>query len=66
MLSPFAQTREALLAILKDLDEDDYFAIVLFDHNIKFWKESLVKASKEEVSQALKFTRGIRDRGGKH
>ena len=66
MLSPFAQTREALLAILKDLDEDDYFAIVLFDHNIEFWKKSLVKAGKEEVSQALKFTRGIRDRGGKH
>nr|XP_046240479.1 inter-alpha-trypsin inhibitor heavy chain H3-like [Scatophagus argus] len=58
------QTREAMLAILKDLHEDDYFAIIQFDHNIDVWQESLTKATKENVEKAMVYTRSIRDQGG--
>ena len=55
-----------MLAILQELHEDDYFAIILFDHQIQPWKPSLIKASKDNVAEALAFTRGIDDRGCKH
>ncbi|KAM4613452.1 inter-alpha-trypsin inhibitor heavy chain H3-like isoform 2-T2 [Polymixia lowei] len=58
------QTREALLAILKDLHEEDYFALVPFDHNITPWKESLTKATKENVDEALEYVRRLNDNGG--
>uniref|UniRef100_A0A8C7WC66 Inter-alpha-trypsin inhibitor heavy chain H3 n=1 Tax=Oncorhynchus mykiss TaxID=8022 RepID=A0A8C7WC66_ONCMY len=53
------QTKEAMLAILNDLAEDDYFGIVLFDSSISTWKESLTKATKENVSKAQQFIQGI-------
>ncbi|KAF3855921.1 hypothetical protein F7725_016644 [Dissostichus mawsoni] len=58
-----AQTREALLAILKDLDEDDHFAIIQFDDEIDSWKESLIKATKENVDEAMKYVSGILESG---
>lgn len=48
-----------MLAILNDLAEDDYFGIVLFDSSISTWKESLTKATKENVSKAQQFIQGI-------
>ncbi|XP_071191323.1 inter-alpha-trypsin inhibitor heavy chain H3-like [Salvelinus alpinus] len=57
------QTKEAMLTILNDLAEDDYFGIVLFDASISTWKESLTKATKENVSEAQKFIQGITDLG---
>ncbi|XP_071016830.1 inter-alpha-trypsin inhibitor heavy chain H3-like [Oncorhynchus clarkii lewisi] len=57
------QTKEAMLAILNDLAEDDYFGIVLFDSSISTWKESLTKATKENVSEAQQFIQGITDLG---
>ncbi|CAB1314808.1 unnamed protein product [Coregonus sp. 'balchen'] len=57
------QTKEAMLNILNDLDEDDYFGIVIFDSQISTWKESLTKANKENVSEAQKFVKEIDDRG---
>uniref|UniRef100_A0A673B1H1 Inter-alpha-trypsin inhibitor heavy chain H3 n=1 Tax=Sphaeramia orbicularis TaxID=375764 RepID=A0A673B1H1_9TELE len=44
------QTKEAMLAILKDLHEEDYFGIILFDSSIDPWKDSLIKANKENVT----------------
>ncbi|XP_053172311.1 inter-alpha-trypsin inhibitor heavy chain H3-like [Scomber japonicus] len=57
------QTREALLAILQDLHEEDHFALIQFDHTISPWKESLTKATKENVADAMVYVRGIRQDG---
>ncbi|XP_038553893.1 inter-alpha-trypsin inhibitor heavy chain H3-like isoform X3 [Micropterus salmoides] len=59
-----AQTREALLVILKDLHEDDHFALIQFDHNIDSWKDSLTKATQENVSEAMVYVQNIKDLGG--
>ncbi|KAI4826533.1 hypothetical protein KUCAC02_029979 [Chaenocephalus aceratus] len=58
-----AQTLEAMLAILKDLHEDDHFAVIQFDHTIACWKESLTKATKENVDEAMKYVSTIEDMG---
>ncbi|XP_061778513.1 inter-alpha-trypsin inhibitor heavy chain H3-like [Nerophis ophidion] len=57
------QTREALAAILKDLDEDDHFAVIQFDSDIITWKESVVKATKENVTEAIAYVEKLKDRG---
>ncbi|XP_077430257.1 inter-alpha-trypsin inhibitor heavy chain H3-like [Vanacampus margaritifer] len=58
------QTREAMQAILQDLKEDDYFAIVEFDDQINCWRQTLTKATKENVTQAIQFVKQLRARGG--
>ncbi|XP_042261665.1 inter-alpha-trypsin inhibitor heavy chain H3-like [Thunnus maccoyii] len=58
------QTREAMLAIIKDLHEEDYFALIQFDHEINPWKESLTKATEENVAEAMAYVRKITARGG--
>uniref|UniRef100_A0A3Q1AMC9 Inter-alpha-trypsin inhibitor heavy chain H3 n=1 Tax=Amphiprion ocellaris TaxID=80972 RepID=A0A3Q1AMC9_AMPOC len=57
------QTREAMLAILKDLHEEDHFALIPFDSSIEPWKESLIKATKENVAEAMAYVKKINDRG---
>ncbi|KAG8007448.1 Inter-alpha-trypsin inhibitor heavy chain H3 [Nibea albiflora] len=57
------QTREALEAILKDLYEEDHFALILFDSSIVTWKNSLTKATEENVSKAIAYVRKLSDRG---
>uniref|UniRef100_A0A3Q1EED8 Inter-alpha-trypsin inhibitor heavy chain H3 n=1 Tax=Acanthochromis polyacanthus TaxID=80966 RepID=A0A3Q1EED8_9TELE len=57
------QTREAMLAILKDLHEEDYFALIPFDSSIEPWKESLIKATKGNVAEAMAYVKKINDRG---
>ncbi|KAM6947846.1 inter-alpha-trypsin inhibitor heavy chain H3-like [Lycodopsis pacificus] len=58
-----AQTRDALAAILKDLHEEDHFALILFDHEITTWKDSLTKATKGNVTEAIAYIRKLRDNG---
>ncbi|XP_075951955.1 inter-alpha-trypsin inhibitor heavy chain H3-like [Anarhichas minor] len=58
-----AQTRDALVAILKDLHEEDHFALVLFDDEITTWKDSLTKATKGNVEKAIAYIRKLRDNG---
>ncbi|KAL6111867.1 itih3 [Pungitius sinensis] len=58
------QTREALLAILEDLDEEDHFALIQFDDQIQPWRESLTKATKENVAEGMAYVRNIMDHGG--
>ncbi|XP_072238791.1 inter-alpha-trypsin inhibitor heavy chain H3-like [Leuresthes tenuis] len=53
------QTREALETILNELSEDDYFALIQFDSAIEPWRESLSKATKENVSEAMVFVKKI-------
>ncbi|XP_057702098.1 inter-alpha-trypsin inhibitor heavy chain H3-like isoform X2 [Corythoichthys intestinalis] len=58
-----AQTREALTAILKDLHKGDHFAIVLFDDKIVTWKNSLMKATEKNVTNAIAYIRKLKEKG---
>ncbi|KAG7229604.1 hypothetical protein INR49_012643 [Caranx melampygus] len=58
------QTREALLEILKDIYEEDYFALVEFDDQIAAWRDTLSKATKQNVSEAMDYVRQLSSRGG--
>ncbi|XP_047440206.1 inter-alpha-trypsin inhibitor heavy chain H3-like [Mugil cephalus] len=57
------QTRTALLHILKDLSEDDFFGLISFDSNIFYWKRELVQATKENIDSAKVFVQGIYSSG---
>ncbi|NWU13700.1 ITIH3 inhibitor, partial [Cephalopterus ornatus] len=54
-----AQTKEALLKILDDIKEDDFFNIILFDSRVSTWKDTLIKATPENLDEARKFVRNI-------
>ncbi|KAM3622529.1 uncharacterized protein V6R79_026316 [Siganus canaliculatus] len=58
------QTREAMLVILQDLYEDDHFEILLFASQNQPWKNTLTKATKENVAEALEYARNIDLEGG--
>ncbi|NWX45574.1 ITIH3 inhibitor, partial [Steatornis caripensis] len=57
------QTREALLKILDDIKEDDFFNFILFGSEVHTWKETLIKATPENLDEARKFVRGIYTQG---
>uniref|UniRef100_A0A8C2ZQU6 Inter-alpha-trypsin inhibitor heavy chain 3 n=1 Tax=Cyclopterus lumpus TaxID=8103 RepID=A0A8C2ZQU6_CYCLU len=61
--SKIAQTRDALVAILNDLHEEDHFALILFDDKITTWKESLTKATHRYVTEAIAYIRKLKDKG---
>ncbi|KFV08108.1 Inter-alpha-trypsin inhibitor heavy chain H3, partial [Pterocles gutturalis] len=56
------QTREALLKILDDIKEDDFFNFILFASEVHTWKETLIKATPENLDEARKFVQGIHTR----
>ncbi|XP_034023082.1 inter-alpha-trypsin inhibitor heavy chain H3-like [Thalassophryne amazonica] len=58
------QTHEALLAILKDLHQHDHFALIQFDYQIISWKKTLVKATPQNVSEAMTYVEKLSARGG--
>lgn len=58
------QTRDALKAILEDLHQEDHFALILFDSNIVTWRDSLTKATKENVTKAIAYVTKLKDKGG--
>ncbi|XP_059925837.1 inter-alpha-trypsin inhibitor heavy chain H3-like [Gadus macrocephalus] len=57
------QTRVAMESILSDVHPEDYFGIILFDRSIDLWKESLTKATEENVDEAIQFIRQINPSG---
>ncbi|NWU97449.1 ITIH3 inhibitor, partial [Upupa epops] len=57
------QTREALLKILDDMKEDDFFNFILFGSDVHIWRETLIKATPENLDEARKFVRGIDTEG---
>ncbi|XP_067243938.1 inter-alpha-trypsin inhibitor heavy chain H3-like isoform X2 [Chanodichthys erythropterus] len=57
------QTRLALLKILSDLDEDDHFGLITFDHLVLTWKHELLKANKQNLKKAKSFVKDIREGG---
>ncbi|KAK2873981.1 hypothetical protein Q8A67_021134 [Cirrhinus molitorella] len=56
------QTREALMTILSELYEDDYFGLVTFDDIIESWRPFLSKATAENVTAAKEFVQTIEAR----
>lgn len=54
----------ALIHILSDLAEDDFFGLISFDSQLFHWKRELVQATGENLESAKTFARNIRDRGG--
>ncbi|XP_037636278.1 inter-alpha-trypsin inhibitor heavy chain H3-like isoform X2 [Sebastes umbrosus] len=58
-----AQTRDALVAILNDLHEEDHFALILFDTSIITWKDSLTKATKRNVTKAIAYIKKLKENG---
>lgn len=52
------------MAILQQLHEEDYFDIILFGSVNVFWKKKPVKATKENLSEALEYARNIGINGG--
>uniref|UniRef100_A0A1A8UU74 Inter-alpha-trypsin inhibitor heavy chain family, member 4 n=1 Tax=Nothobranchius furzeri TaxID=105023 RepID=A0A1A8UU74_NOTFU len=58
------QTRTALLHILNDLAEDDFFGLITFDSSISQWKRELVQATSENLEEAKVFARNIPASGG--
>ncbi|XP_018417989.1 PREDICTED: inter-alpha-trypsin inhibitor heavy chain H3-like [Nanorana parkeri] len=57
------QTKQALLKILNDTAEHDYFNFILFDSSISVWKDSLIKATPENVEEAKKYVSAIQSGG---
>uniref|UniRef100_A0A8C3KA51 Inter-alpha-trypsin inhibitor heavy chain H3 n=1 Tax=Calidris pygmaea TaxID=425635 RepID=A0A8C3KA51_9CHAR len=57
------QTREALLKILDDIKEDDFFNFILFGSEVRTWRETLIKATPENLDEARKFVQGINTEG---
>ncbi|XP_051483167.1 inter-alpha-trypsin inhibitor heavy chain H3-like isoform X1 [Apus apus] len=57
------QTREALLKILDDIKEDDFFNFILFGSEVHTWKETLIKATPENLDEARQFVRAIDTEG---
>ncbi|XP_072928821.1 inter-alpha-trypsin inhibitor heavy chain H3-like [Hemitrygon akajei] len=57
------QTIEAFLKILSDMAEEDYFGIIIFDHSLSTWKNSVFQATPENVNEAKDFVRTIQAMG---
>ncbi|XP_071351222.1 inter-alpha-trypsin inhibitor heavy chain H3-like [Trachinotus anak] len=57
------QTRDAMVAILKDLHEEDHFALILFDSDIITWKDVLTKATTGNVAKAIAYISKLRENG---
>ncbi|XP_061543474.1 inter-alpha-trypsin inhibitor heavy chain H3-like [Phycodurus eques] len=58
------QTRTALIHILNDLAEEDFFGLITFDSTVSYWKRELVQANSQNVKNAKGFARNIIERGG--
>uniref|UniRef100_A0A8D2KAK4 Inter-alpha-trypsin inhibitor heavy chain H3 n=1 Tax=Theropithecus gelada TaxID=9565 RepID=A0A8D2KAK4_THEGE len=56
------QTKEALLRILEDMEED-YLNFILFSGDVSTWKEHLVQATPENLQEARTFVKSMEDKG---
>ncbi|XP_040262786.1 inter-alpha-trypsin inhibitor heavy chain H3-like isoform X1 [Bufo bufo] len=53
------QTKQALLRILNDTAQHDHFNFILFSDDAQVWKDSLVKATPENLEEARTFVKSI-------
>uniref|UniRef100_A0A671NEH5 Inter-alpha-trypsin inhibitor heavy chain H3 n=1 Tax=Sinocyclocheilus anshuiensis TaxID=1608454 RepID=A0A671NEH5_9TELE len=61
-----AQTKEALVTILGELPEEDYFAIIVFSTTFVVWRPHLSKATPENVKAAQEYVKTIEVIAGKY
>ena len=52
--------------ILSDLHEEDFFGLVVFSDKITTWRDSLSKATKQNVTDAKLFVANINDDGSEY
>ncbi|XP_032996612.1 inter-alpha-trypsin inhibitor heavy chain H3 [Lacerta agilis] len=57
------QTKDALLKILEDVKEEDYFNFVLFGSDVEKWKDTLIQATPENLDEAKRYVQHIDTRG---
>ncbi|XP_036734091.2 inter-alpha-trypsin inhibitor heavy chain H3 isoform X4 [Manis pentadactyla] len=57
------QTKDALLRILEDVNEEDHLNFILFSGQVTTWKDSLVRATPENTQEARAFVKSIKDQG---
>lgn len=61
-----AQTKEAMLTILNDLQTHDHFNILTFHTSVNVWqKNATVQATANNIKRAKNFVKGIKERGCK-
>lgn len=54
-----------MLKILEDLHSEDHFGIIQFDSSVDSWRNSLSRATEENISEAMAYIKNIRERGCK-
>ncbi|XP_051873125.1 inter-alpha-trypsin inhibitor heavy chain H3-like [Pristis pectinata] len=57
------QTNKALIKILSDMDTEDHFAIIIFDHSFSTWKSTIFQATPANISAAKDYVKTIRAEG---
>ncbi|XP_053340591.1 inter-alpha-trypsin inhibitor heavy chain H3-like isoform X1 [Clarias gariepinus] len=57
------QTRTAMVKILGDLDQEDYFGLIIFDSSVDVWKAELLQATENNLNKAKDFVKDIQARG---
>jgi len=58
------QAKKALEFCIRSLNPKDRFNIVLFNNNVRAWKDTLLEASRANIDEATKFVRAISAGGG--
>ncbi|XP_028816837.1 inter-alpha-trypsin inhibitor heavy chain H3-like [Denticeps clupeoides] len=58
------QTQSALLKILDDINEDDYFGLIIFSSRIRLWKPELLPATEDNIEAAKSFVKNLDPNGG--
>ncbi|XP_056885568.1 inter-alpha-trypsin inhibitor heavy chain H3-like isoform X1 [Takifugu flavidus] len=53
------QTQEAMIKILADLHPEDHFGIIQFDSSVDSWRNSLSRATEENISEAMTYVVNI-------
>uniref|UniRef100_A0A803U1H4 Inter-alpha-trypsin inhibitor heavy chain H3 n=1 Tax=Anolis carolinensis TaxID=28377 RepID=A0A803U1H4_ANOCA len=61
--SKIRQAKEAMIKIVEDLKEDDHFNIILFESEVRKWKDGIIKATPENVQEAKYFIGNITESG---
>lgn len=61
---PIAQARNALRACLRTLNPEDTFRILLFDHELDWYRAEAVRVTQEELHLADEYLAKVQGRGG--
>ena len=59
-----AQAKKALEFCIRSLNPKDRFNIVLFNNQVRTWKDGLLEANRNNIDEAVQFVRAINANGG--